>query len=1099
MKNKINTTNKLLRVFQIKSLSIYQLTLILLLVSSIISVVLISAGWAISEIQKVKNEISELRETAIDKQEEELKAEVSRLINYLEYIQQDTVYHSFKQIQDETLSYFESIRFGNDGYVFVNTYRGNALLYSGKKLEKPVKMSSLNYPKEIDFYETEMALARLPQGGSFQYNFKKINDSIAYPKMSYIMGFDEWGWIIGAGDYLEYLDNEIVLIENKLKSDLYHAILEVAGIFSLVLIILLLISSFAAESIQNQFNTLVEIIKQSSFSKEDKQPFDQIYIRELKTIAYDIAHAEERVQQFGNIIEQSQNEIYIFNQNDLHFVHVNKGAIQNCGYSISELQKMTPLDIKPKLNKEQFFDLIKPLKQNKKEQIHFETFHERKDKSLYPVDVHLASSIFNETPVYVAFIFDISVRKEAENQLRLSQQRYSDLFNNAPISLWEEDYSELITYLDIQLKNHNLTIEELFEKKPEVLIHCSGLVKVLDVNNYTLKLYQAQSKEDLLGSLDKIFTDSSFRVFSQCLTALHNGKTYFSAEGKNKTLKGKELDLLLRWSFLPHDNGSTKKVIVSAVDITELRKTEKELQESEERYRIFFENNDAIILFVEPQSGNIIFANEAAAIFYGYKKEDFLQMNVSQLNILRPEEIKAKMAEALQKKQNHFVFQHKLADGSIRDVEVYQTKLSLNKQEVFSVLIHDITDRKVMQDALIQSKNLMHYTINHNQGGVAVHDKNLNYIFVSQSYLEHYNVKEKDVIGKHHYDVFPDLPQKWRDVHQKALLAGEISHADEDSYEREDGSVDWTRWECRPWYQADGSIGGIIVYTEVITKYKLIEEELKKHRDHLEEIVKERTDALNTSQEGLLNLVDDLNHQSEKLATANSRLVEINEELETFTYSVSHDLKAPLRGIDGYSQLLLESFENELNPEANQFLENIRKSAAQMNLLIEDLLAYSRMERRDFQSQEIVFRPFINSILLQFSNSISENKVKIITSIPEKFSLFVDKDGLTLILRNLIENALKFSTQVDKPQIEIGCSEDNEKWLIFVKDNGIGFDMKYHDRIFKIFQRLHLAEEYEGTGIGLAMVSKAMMRMNGKIWAESDIGKGAAFYLEIKK
>ena len=113
--------------------------------------------------------------------------------------------------------------------------------------------------------------------------------------------------------------------------------------------------------------------------------------------------------------------------------------------------------------------------------------------------------------------------------------------------------------------------------------------------------------------------------------------------------------------------------------------------------------------------------------------------------------------------------------------------------------------------------------------------------------------------------------------------------------------------------------------------------------------------------------------------------------------------------------------------------------------------------------------------------------------------LSVDKDGLNLILRNFMDNAIKFSAQSEKPKIEIGGTETNEKWLIFVKDNGIGFDLKYHDRIFKIFQRLHLSEEFEGTGIGLAMVSKAAQRMKSKIWAESELGKGATFYLEIWK
>lgn len=127
---------------------------------------------------------------------------------------------------------------------------------------------------------------------------------------------------------------------------------------------------------------------------------------------------------------------------------------------------------------------------------------------------------------------------------------------------------------------------------------------------------------------------------------------------------------------------------------------------------------------------------------------------------------------------------------------------------------------------LAHSNDLMRYIIEHANSAIAVHDRDLRYIYVSQRYLDQYKVKEKDVIGKHHYEVFPDLPQKWRDVHQRAL-AGEVSSADRDPYYRADGTTDWTRWECRPWYEADGVIGGIIVYTEVITDRVRDEEALK--------------------------------------------------------------------------------------------------------------------------------------------------------------------------------------------------------------------------------------------------------------------------------
>lgn len=147
---------------------------------------------------------------------------------------------------------------------------------------------------------------------------------------------------------------------------------------------------------------------------------------------------------------------------------------------------------------------------------------------------------------------------------------------------------------------------------------------------------------------------------------------------------------------------------------------------------------------------------------------------------------------------------------------------------------------RLKNDSLAHSHELMRYIIEHVNSAVAVHDSDLRYVYVSQRYLDQYKVKDRDIIGKHHYEVFPDLPQKWRDVHQRALK-GEVLRSDRDDYKRADGSVQWTRWECRPWYERGGSIGGIIVYTEVITEQVKAEEELHRLKDNLEAEVEKKT------------------------------------------------------------------------------------------------------------------------------------------------------------------------------------------------------------------------------------------------------------------
>jgi PAS domain S-box-containing protein len=242
-----------------------------------------------------------------------------------------------------------------------------------------------------------------------------------------------------------------------------------------------------------------------------------------------------------------------------------------------------------------------------------------------------------------------------------------------------------------------------------------------------------------------------------------------------------------------------------------------------------------------------------------------------------------------------------------------------------------------------------------------------------------------------------------------------------------------------------------------------------------------------------------LNEELEsRVAHRTSQLEEANREMETFIYSVSHDLKAPLRGIDGYSKLLVESYGDKLDDEAKFFISSIRLSTLKMNQLIEDLLEYSHLDRSLVAKDKIRIRDLILSVASNFDDLIRADKLKIIIE-ADGYEIQADQEGLKIALRNLIDNAVKFSSCRHHPEVEISVSENLRSWTVKVRDNGIGFDMKYNQKIFVIFQRLHRAEDYPGNGIGLAMVSKAMQKMKGKAWAESIQGVGSSFFLEIPK
>jgi PAS domain S-box-containing protein len=249
----------------------------------------------------------------------------------------------------------------------------------------------------------------------------------------------------------------------------------------------------------------------------------------------------------------------------------------------------------------------------------------------------------------------------------------------------------------------------------------------------------------------------------------------------------------------------------------------------------------------------------------------------------------------------------------------------------------------------------------------------------------------------------------------------------------------------------------------------------------------------------LVCLVDisEIDRLNAELDRSLARLRQVNQELETFTYSVSHDLKAPLRGIDGYSRLLLTDHQAQLDEEGRRFLANIRQATQHMAVLIDDLLAYSRLERRDLILADLRLAPLVEGVLATYRQQGSAQGLELRVEMPADLHARADAQGLTIALRNLVDNALKFSRHTQAPRIRIVGSRSAGLVHLAVHDNGAGFDMRFHDRIFAIFQRLHRAEDYPGTGVGLAIVRKAMERMGGRVWGESHPGQGATFTLEL--
>lgn len=301
-----------------------------------------------------------------------------------------------------------------------------------------------------------------------------------------------------------------------------------------------------------------------------------------------------------------------------------------------------------------------------------------------------------------------------------------------------------------------------------------------------------------------------------------------------------------------------------------------------------------------------------------------------------------------------------------------------------------------------------------------------------------------------------------------------------------------------------GGVSSILLVGRITSEKFLELEKLEEYSKALEEKVQLRLEELSVksakleeSQKALTYLLEDVNESRTELETANSNLQMLNRELEAFTYSVSHDLRAPIRAIDGFSRILMEEYANQLDDEGKRLLNIIVKSASNMQRLIDDLLAFSRLGPKQPAMHIIDTGSLISGIIEEFKTGNPDRRITwIVSDLPE---IFGDQGMLRQVFANIIGNAVKFTSKADEAVIEISGEYSDDKTKIRIKDNGVGFDMKYAPKVFEVFQRLHDPKEFEGTGIGMAIVKKILDKHNGQVIPESELNAGSVFTIILPR
>ena len=377
-----------------------------------------------------------------------------------------------------------------------------------------------------------------------------------------------------------------------------------------------------------------------------------------------------------------------------------------------------------------------------------------------------------------------------------------------------------------------------------------------------------------------------------------------------------------------------------------------------------------------------------------------------------------------------------------------------------SSIIRDITDRKEATRKLQAAHRYLNGILNHIPDPIFMKDRQHRLIGGNKAFWEFMNGPPETIIGKNDYELYPrEEADHFRERDDKVFSTGEVDVCEE--------------------FFTDAKGNRHILYTK---KTVFLDENNKQFLI------------------GSFRDITDLKRAEENVLKYTSDLERSNRELDDFAYIASHDLKEPLRGIQGFSRILLEDCADKLEGKDKQYLERLMFLSQRMNQLIEDLLYFSRLGRAELAIQRIDLNVIIMDIQRMMENVFKEKNVRIIIS-PSLPNLLCDKPGITEVLRNLITNAVKYN---DKPEktIEIGVLENAvsptgpEKNVFYVRDNGIGIDPKFHQAIFQLFKRLSSSAKYDegGTGVGLTFVKKIVERNKGHIWLESEPGKGSTFY-----
>ncbi|MEO8403504.1 MAG: PAS domain S-box protein [Chitinophagaceae bacterium] len=627
---------------------------------------------------------------------------------------------------------------------------------------------------------------------------------------------------------------------------------------------------------------------------------------------------------------------------------------------------------------------------------------------------------------------DITQRKEAEHKLIENETRFRDLTQNVPgvIYQWleQQDGSFGFTYVSPKLR-------EYFGIAPEEMHKLQDYVHPDDREQWRTSIEQSKKNN----------------------TPWHYEGRLLYPGGRILWWRGSSV------IAVKSDKGTLYNGLL--MDITEQKLIEQKIINDQKRYEAIFNSQFQFIGLTTPD-GILTEVNEGILDFAGIEAKDVIGKHCYDAYwwSLTPE-IKQQLKESTIKagKGEFIRYETQIVGkgGKIAEIDFSIKPVRDDSGNIILLISEgrDITEKKLLEQKSSVQEEQIRLFVKHNPASVAMFDDQLRYMVVSDRWYKDYELDGQDIIGKSHYDIFPEINNmpEWKAIHQRCLQ-GAVEIREQDPFIRADGTHEWLRWEIHPWKTNTGKIGGIMLFTEVIT-------ERIKAKQHLEVL--------------------------------NKQLTESNRELEQFAYVASHDLQEPLRMVSSFLQLLEKKYNTDLDEKAKQYIHFAVDGSERMKTLINDLLKFSRAGTGHYDKKPVDCNDVIQNVIRVYTNNIQEEKATINVYFPMPV-VTGSKTQLEQVFQNLIGNALKYHRS-DPLIISIDCVEEETRWIFSVQDNGIGIDPKFFEKVFIIFQRLHAKNEYSGTGIGLAICKKIVERHGGQIWVESRPDKGSTFFFSLPK